>query len=117
MGVASVDQYLDTQFVRGRAYFTREEALAELRLSPLALKAAVGRMARKQRVANLRHGFYPILRPEDRVAGAPDPARSIDPLMKYQGIDYRVSLPRAADQRSLRSRYSSIPCCLRSQLR
>jgi predicted transcriptional regulator of viral defense system len=96
MAMASLDQYLDAQLVCGRAYFTREEALAELRLSPLALKAAVGRMARKQRVANLRHGFYLILRPEDRVAGAPDPARWIDPLMKYQGIDYRVSLLRAA---------------------
>jgi predicted transcriptional regulator of viral defense system len=96
MGVASFDQYLDAQLARGRAHFTREEALAELRLSPLALKAAIGRMAKKLRVANLRHCFYLILRPEDRVAGAPDPARWIDPLMKYQGIDYRVSLHRAA---------------------
>ena len=96
MGMASLDEYLDAQLVRGRAHFTREEAMAELRLSPLALKAAIGRMAKKQRVANLRHGFYLILRPEDRVAGAPDPARWIDPLMKYQGIDYRVSLLRAA---------------------
>jgi predicted transcriptional regulator of viral defense system len=96
VGMTDLDQYLDAQLVRGRAYFTSEEALVELRLSPLALKAAVGRMARKQRVANLRHGFYLILRPEDRVAGAPDPARWIDPLMKYQGIDYRVSLLRAA---------------------
>ena len=96
MGMANLDQYLDAELVRGRAHFTREEALAELRLSPLALKAAIGRMAKKQRVANLRHGFYLILRPEDRVAGAPDPARWIDPLMKYQGIDYRVSLLRAA---------------------
>jgi predicted transcriptional regulator of viral defense system len=94
--MASLDQYLDTQLIRGRAHFTREEALTELRLSPLALKAAIGRLAKKQRVANLRHGFYLILRPEDRVAGAPDPARWIDPLMKYQGIDYRVSLLRAA---------------------
>jgi len=54
MGMASLDQYLDAQLVRGRAHFTREEALAELRLSPLALKAAIGRMAKKQRVANLR---------------------------------------------------------------
>ena len=96
MGMTSLDQYLNAQLVRGRAHFTREEALAELRLSPLALKAAIGRMAKKQRVANLRHGFYLILRPEDRVAGAPDPARWIDPLMKYQGIDYRISLLRAA---------------------
>jgi predicted transcriptional regulator of viral defense system len=90
MGTTSLDQYLDAQLIRGRAHFTREEALAALRLSPLALKAAIGRMAKKQRVANLRHGFYLILRPEDRVAGAPDPARWIDPLMKYQGIDYLI---------------------------
>jgi predicted transcriptional regulator of viral defense system len=96
MGVVGLDQYLDSQLVRGCAHFTREEALAELRLSPLALKAAIGRMTKKQRVANLRHGFYLILRPEDRVAGAPDPARWIDPLMKYLGIDYRISLLRAA---------------------
>jgi predicted transcriptional regulator of viral defense system len=96
MGMTGFDQYLDAQLVRGRAHFTSEEALAELRQSPLALKAAIGRMTKKQRVANLRHGFYLILRPEDRVAGAPDPARWIDPLMKYQGIDYRVSLLRAA---------------------
>jgi hypothetical protein len=70
MGMASLDQYLDAQLVRGRAHFTSEAALAELRLSPLALKAAIGRMTKKQRVANLRHGFYLILRPEDRVAGA-----------------------------------------------
>jgi predicted transcriptional regulator of viral defense system len=96
MAMASLDQYLDAQLVRGRAHFTREEAVAELHLSPLALKAAIGRSTKKQRVANLRHGFYLILRPEDRVAGAPDPARWIDPLLKYQGIDYRVSLLRAA---------------------
>lgn len=46
--------------------------------------------------ANARHGFYLILRPEDRAAGSPDPARWIDPLMKYQGIDYRISLLQAA---------------------
>ena len=91
-----LDPYLDTQLIRGRAHFTREEALAELHVSPLALKAAIGRLTKKQRVANLRHGFYLILRPEDRIAGAPDPARWIDPLMKYQDIDYRISLLRAA---------------------
>jgi predicted transcriptional regulator of viral defense system len=95
-GMAALAHYLDSQLVRGRAYFTREEALAELSLSPLALKASITRLVKKQRLANLRHGFYLILRPEDRVAGAPDPARWIDPLMKYQGIDYRISLLRAA---------------------
>ena len=43
-----------------------------------------------------RHDFYLILRAEDQKSGAPDPVRWIDPLMKHQGIDYRVSLLRAA---------------------
>jgi predicted transcriptional regulator of viral defense system len=94
--MASLDRYLDDQLVRGRAYFTSEEALAALGLSPPALRAAITRLTKKQRLANLRHGFYLILRPEDRVAGAPDPARWIDPLMRYQGLDYRISLLRAA---------------------
>jgi len=34
-----------------------------------------------------RHGFYLIQCPEDQVAGAPHPARWIDPLMRPQGID------------------------------
>lgn len=57
---------------------------------------ALLRQARKHRLANPRHGFYLILRPEDRAIGAPDPVRWVDPLMKYLRVDYRVSLLRAA---------------------
>lgn len=92
----SLQNYLDTLLQRGRAWFTREDALSELSLSPSAFKAGVARLTEKQRLANPRHGFYLILRPEDRPAGAPDPAQWIEPLMQYQEIDYRVSLLRAA---------------------
>lgn len=94
--MASLDQYLDNQLARGRGYISREKALKALGLAPAAFAAAVLRQTKKSRLANPRHGFYLILRPEDRLAGAPDPARWIDPLMKYQGIDYRISLLRAA---------------------
>lgn len=94
--MASLDLYLDEQLARGRAYFSRSEALDSLKLAPEAFTAAATRLIRKQRLANPRHGFYLILRPEDRISGAPDPARWIDPLMRHQGIDYRVSLLRAA---------------------
>ncbi|MGQ0750104.1 MAG: type IV toxin-antitoxin system AbiEi family antitoxin domain-containing protein [Betaproteobacteria bacterium] len=94
--MASLDGYLDQQLERGRAHFTREEALAALDPSPQNLTAAISRLIRKRRLANPRHGFYLILRPEDRALGAPDPVRWIDPLMKHQGIDYRISLLRAA---------------------
>lgn len=91
-----LDSYLDDLLARGRAYVSRDEALEALGLKPAALAAAVTRAIKKGRLANPRHGFYLVLRPEDRAAGAPDPVRWIDPLMKHQGIDYRISLLRAA---------------------
>ena len=94
--MASLDQYLDEQLARGRAYFSRKEALNALGIVPETLAVAVSRLIKKRRLANPRHGFYLILRPEDRPSGAPDPVRWIDPLMKHQGIDYRISLLRAA---------------------
>jgi predicted transcriptional regulator of viral defense system len=94
--VSPLDGYLDQQLERGRAYFSRQEALSALGLAPRNLAAGIGRLIRKRRLANPRHGFYLILRPEDRTVGAPDPARWIDPLMKHQGVDYRISLLRAA---------------------
>ncbi|WP_267285126.1 MULTISPECIES: type IV toxin-antitoxin system AbiEi family antitoxin [Rhizobium] len=80
----------------GYSTFTRAEALAELSLKPNAFTAALTRQISKKRLANPRHGFYIILRPEDKIAGAPDPARWIEPLMKYLGIDYRIPFLRAA---------------------
>ena len=92
----SIDQFIDDRLLHGRAHFNREEALAAIDLNSEGLTAAITRLVKKRKLANPRHGFYLILRPEDQVAGAPDPARWIDPLMKYQGLDYRVSLLRAA---------------------
>lgn len=94
--MATLNGYLDEQLASGRAYFSRQEALDALGLAPETLAAAISRLIKKRRLANPRHGFYLILRPEDRSSGAPDPARWIDPLMKHQGIDYRISLLTAA---------------------
>ena len=94
--MASLDQYLDERLSRGRAYFSRKEALEALGLAPETLALALGRLIKKRRLANPRHGFYLILRPEDQPGGVPDPVRWIDPLMKHQGMDYRISLLRAA---------------------
>ena len=94
--MASLDRYLDELLSGGRAYFSREEALDALGLKSTAFIAAAGRLVKKHRLLSPRRGFYLILRPEDRVSGAPDPVRWIDPLMKYLGLDYRISLLRAA---------------------
>lgn len=95
-GMAFLDHYIDELLSRGRSYFSREEALDAVGLTAQAFIAAASRLTRKQRLASPRRGFYLILRPEDRVAGAPEPVRWIAPLMNYLELDYRISLLRAA---------------------
>lgn len=58
--MASLDHYLDEQLARGRAYYTREEALAALGLSSEAFIAAAARLAKKKHLATPRRGFYRI---------------------------------------------------------
>ena len=94
--MASLGFYLENLLSRGRAHFSQEEALKALGQSSEALAAAARRLIKKGRLASPKRSFYLIMRPEDKVMGAPDPARWIDPLMKYLAIDYRISLLRAA---------------------
>jgi len=91
-----LDDYLDRLLSRGRSHFSRDEAATAAGLKPAALSTALARAARRRRVVSPRRGFYIVLRPEDWIAGAPDPVRWIDPLMRHQRIAYRVSLLRAA---------------------
>jgi len=92
----SLEQYLDDRLAHGRSYFSREEACKALTIAPRNFAAAATRLIKKRRLANPRHGFFLILRPEDKVSGASDPVRWIEPLMKHQLLDYRISLLRAA---------------------
>ncbi|MGB5103333.1 MAG: type IV toxin-antitoxin system AbiEi family antitoxin [Steroidobacteraceae bacterium] len=94
--MASLASYLDDLLARGRADSSRDEVAAALGLKPSALAAAITCAINKRRLANPRHGFYLVLRPEDQIASVPDPVEWIDPLMKHQGIDYRISLLHAA---------------------
>lgn len=96
MGMLSLEQFIDDRLVHGRAYFSREEAITITNAKPDTVMAGITRLIKKHRLANPRHGFYLILRPEDTVTGLPDPVRWIDPLMRHQGVDYRISLLRAA---------------------
>ena len=92
----SLESYLDRRLAQGRAYFSRDDAIKSLGLSSSAFTAAAQRQVKKQKLASPRHEFYLILRPEDRNLGGPDPTHWVDPLMRHQGVDYRVSLLRAA---------------------
>src|SRR5215510_12235980 len=92
----SLQGFIDSQLARGRTTFSKAAAMAEIGQTPKGFQAAAERLMKKGRLASPRRGFYLILRPEDRPLGAPDPSRWIDPLMKHLGLDYRISLLRAA---------------------
>jgi predicted transcriptional regulator of viral defense system len=94
--MSNLREFIESQLARGRATFSKATALAELQQTSDAFQAAAERLMKKGRLASPRRGFYLILRPEDRLTGAPDPARWIDSLMKHVGMDYRISLLRAA---------------------
>ena len=76
--------------------FTKVEAMAALGQSSKPFLASVERLIKPRRVASPKRGFYILLRPEDWATGGPEPARWIDPLMRHLGVDYRISLLRAA---------------------
>ena len=91
-----LENFVDEKMASGFGFFTSEEARGALGLSDAAFAASALRLVKKNKLAHPRRGFYLILRPEDRFVGAPDPAQWIGPLLKHQGLDYRVSLFRAA---------------------
>ena len=95
-----LDSFIDHQLAAGRGYFSRNDAV-EAGVAHGALSASLTRAVAKGRLANPRHGFYLIVRPEHRATGTADPAEWIDPLMKHQGLGYRVSLLRAAAHHGL----------------
>lgn len=91
--MADFESFLAARLSRGRIHFTREDLLRALSASSRTLTASLSRLARKNRIANPRPGFYLILA-EDKTV--PDPIRWIDALMKHQKTDYRISLLSAA---------------------
>ncbi|KUO66919.1 MAG: hypothetical protein APF80_09180 [Alphaproteobacteria bacterium BRH_c36] len=92
----SLEAYIDSRLSVGHGTFTKAEAMTALGQSSSTILAATERLIKKQKLVSPKRGFYIILRPEDRTTGAPEPARWIAPLMHHLGIDYRISLLRAA---------------------
>jgi predicted transcriptional regulator of viral defense system len=94
--VIEFESLLKHHLARGQISFTRAELLRSLSAGSRTLTTSLSKLVRQGRIANPRPGFYLILKPEDKAAGAPEPAQWIHALMKHQKIDYRISLLTAA---------------------
>jgi predicted transcriptional regulator of viral defense system len=93
---ASARAYVEDLLARGRHTFTRAEAEAALKSSPVATYHSLRRLQKHGWLAMPRRGFYLIVDPEHRQLGALPPTAWIDDLMRFHGVSYYVGLLTAA---------------------
>jgi predicted transcriptional regulator of viral defense system len=89
-------RYVDRLQQSGRYTFVRDEALKELKMSPVALKLAARRLSLQGRLISPRRGFFVIVPLEYKSAGSPPPSWFIDQLMEFESERYYVGLLSAA---------------------
>lgn len=92
----SLAKLVDDLQAGGRYTLTRDEAIAALGITDVALTKAVQRLVAKNRLAVPRRGFFVIVPIEYRQAGAPPPDWYIGDLMAFSNRPYYVGLLSAA---------------------
>lgn len=80
----------------GRYSFTKEEAEAGIRISPVATQSALRRLKQAGRITSPSRGFYVVVPPEYGAAGCPPASWFIDDLMRHLGRSYYVGILTAA---------------------
>jgi predicted transcriptional regulator of viral defense system len=96
MSAPTLEAWVDALQARGRYTFLRAEAVNGSGLSAEAVKKALQRLARRQRVAKVKSYFYVIVPLEYLHAGGPPPSWFIADLMKAMERPYYVGLLSAA---------------------
>ncbi len=89
--------YITDLAASGRYHFTTAEAARELRVSPVATRAALRRLAGKGAIASPARGFHVIVPPEYRRLGCLPPEQFIPQLMALRRLPYYVGLLSAAE--------------------
>ena len=91
-----ISSYVDSLAARGRYHFTTAEAIAALKSSPIAVRAAIRRLREKDRVAMPFRGFHLIVPPEYRELGCLPADQFVPQLMEHLGLAYYAGLLSAA---------------------
>jgi predicted transcriptional regulator of viral defense system len=94
---SNLARYLIDLQAEGRLAFTRDEAIAVLRVTEGAFLKAAARLQKRHMLFNPRHGFYVAIPPQFHSWGAPPPPWYIDALMRHEGRSYYVGLLKAAE--------------------
>ena len=96
--MVTLSEYLKELRSKGRACFTKSEALKEIGISNANLNARIQRAKKKGELISPARNFYVIVTPENFTQGAPHPADLVIMLMKHLKIDYYACLLSAAQQ-------------------
>ena len=88
--------YISDLAAAGRYSFTSQDAREALDVSADATKLALGRLARKKRIASPARGFHVILPPEYRSLGCLPPEQFVPDLMRWLNQPYYAGLLSAA---------------------
>ena len=92
----TVAEWVNELQTRGRYTFLRQDAISGSGLSPEAVKKALQRLTRRNRVAKVKEYFYVIVPLEYLGAGAPPPSWFVADLMAAMKLPYYVGLLSAA---------------------
>jgi predicted transcriptional regulator of viral defense system len=89
-------RYITDLAANGRYLFTTAEAARSLGGSPVAVRAALRRLAEKKAIASPQRGFHVIVPPEYRRLGCLPPEQFVPQLLALQRLPYYVGLLSAA---------------------
>ncbi len=92
----TLEHWIDRLQTEGRYTFLRQEAIADSGLSAEAVKKALHRLAKRQRIAKIKDYFYAIVPLEYQAAGAPPATWFVGDLMKAMKLPYYIGLLSAA---------------------
>lgn len=93
----SVRQYVDYLQSRGRYTFSTDEVYEDLPQSRGAVRMALNRLAKKERIAPVKKGFYVIVPLEYQSVGCLPAEWFIDDLMRHLNQHYYVAILSAAE--------------------
>lgn len=92
----SLNSYCRALLARGKYFFSSQEAIATLHISPLQFKFQAARLAKQKIIKNLGHSFFMIITPEYYNFGSLPPHWIIEHFMKHLQQDYYIGLLSAA---------------------
>ncbi|APR99008.1 type IV toxin-antitoxin system AbiEi family antitoxin domain-containing protein [Wolbachia endosymbiont of Folsomia candida] len=88
--------YIQSSLANGKYFFTKEEVVSELKITPSQFRFQAYRLAKKRVVKSLIGDFFMIVPAEYQHLGSLPPHWIIDSLMQHLGEDYYIGHLSAA---------------------